>query len=220
MSMRGSVKGLVLGTTLIVLVGIGGLVYRNAVEHANRPIACPVDAKVCPDGTSVARTGLSCTFPTCPPPNISLEKYGIAFALPTGYVAQPIDAPVAAYIKTDETSTTTSAGITIRQYLIAASSTALATIQASAIGGASGAPIPATGYSSTNIGQHHFTVVEIERFEGVIDTAYYLSREGKGDVLRFDAIDRGADWTNPALDVAALPAHKALLTLLATLQGD
>ncbi|MDP2651967.1 MAG: hypothetical protein Q8O94_02435, partial [bacterium] len=62
------------------------------------------------------------------------------------------------------------------------------------------------------------TVVSIERFEGVIDTAYYLARSG--DVLRFDAIDRGTDWTNPNLDISALPAHAALLKLLATLQGQ
>jgi len=94
--------------------------------------------------------------------------------------------------------------------------TALSTIQQTAIGGASGAPVSATSFSSTVLGGHRFTVVSIERFEGVIDTAYYLARST--DVLRFDAIDRGADWTNPSLNISTLPAHAALRELLTTLQ--
>ena len=61
-----NVKTLFLGVALIILVGIGGLVYRNAVEHPSRPIACPADAKVCPDGTSVGRSGPFCEFALCP----------------------------------------------------------------------------------------------------------------------------------------------------------
>ena len=92
-------KGLIAGILLIVVVGLGGLLYRNAVEHPFQPIACPLDAKVCPDGTSVARTGLSCTFPECPPPNVSLPDAGIAYAVPDGFspAALPDAASIAAY---------------------------------------------------------------------------------------------------------------------------
>jgi len=206
-----------IGILLIIVAGIGGLVYRNAIEHPSQPVACPMDAKVCPDGTSVSRTGLSCTFSPCPPPNTSLVSVGISFAIPTGFTATnlPDDASVVAYDMQDASSTNS---IIIRQYAITASTTALATIQQTAIGGASGAPISATSFSSKVLGGHRFTVVSIERFEGVIDTAYYLARTT--DVLRFDAIDRGADWTNPNLDVSKLPSHAALEKLLSTLQGD
>jgi len=69
------------------------------------------------------------------------------------------------------------------------------------------------------LGAHRFTVVSIERFEAVIDTAYYLARSA--DVLRFDAIDRGVvNWTDPSLDTTALPAVTALRQLLVTLQGE
>ena len=61
-------KTLLLGILFIIVIGVGGLVYRNAVEHPNRPIACPLDAKVCPDGTSVARSGPLCEFTPCPSP--------------------------------------------------------------------------------------------------------------------------------------------------------
>jgi len=113
----------------------------------------------------------------------------------------------------------TTADFVIRRYAINASTTALETIQQTAIGGASGAPVSATSFSSTVLGTHRFTVVSIERFEGVIDTAYYLARAT--DVLRFDAIDRGVmNWTDPNLDQSTLPAHSAIVKLLSTLQGQ
>ena len=217
-------KTLFLGIALIVLIGIGGLVYRNAVEHPSEPIACPMDAKLCPDGTAVGRTGLSCTFPACPSPNVSLADVGIAFAIPPGFVAAEFldDASVANYESNSASSgasSTQSGDISIRRYAIAASSTALATIQATAIGGASGAPVPVTAFSSSVIGTHRFTVVTLERFEGVVDTAYYLARAS--DVLRFDAIDRGVTgWTSPSLDISQLPARTALVKLLGGLEGE
>ncbi|MFH1178395.1 MAG: hypothetical protein V1711_01555 [bacterium] len=213
-------KGLFLGILLIIIVGIGGFFYRNAIEHPTQQVACPMDALICPDGTSVGRTGLSCTFPTCPPPNVSLSEIGISFAVPAGFVVAelPDAASIVAYEMSVPPVDETAANIAIRRYAIAASSTALATIQRTAIGGASGVPVSATSFSSTIIGTHRFTIVTIERFEGVIDTAYYLARGT--DVLRFDAIDKGVDWTNPNLDVSTLPAHMALSNLLSTLQGQ
>lgn len=212
-------KGLALGILAIVIIGIGGLVYRNAIEHPLQPIVCPLDALVCPDGTTVARTGNSCTFPICPPPNTSLSDIGISFAMPAGFATAELpDAESVVAYKTIAASSTEASSIVIRRYEIAASSTALATIQQTAIGGASGAPVPTTSFSSVMLGARRFTVVSIERFEGVIDTAYYLARGT--DVLRFDAVDKGADWTNPNLNVATLSAHAALVKLLATLQGQ
>jgi len=67
------------------------------------------------------------------------------------------------------------------------------------------------------LGGTNFTVVPIQRFEGVIDTAYYLSRGA--DVVRFDAIDSNvANWTASGLNINQLPAEAALRKLLSTLQ--
>ncbi|MDE1919660.1 MAG: hypothetical protein KGH56_03090 [Patescibacteria group bacterium] len=213
-------KSLFLGILVIILAGFGGLVYRNAVEHPMQPIACPLDALVCPDGTSVSRTGPSCAFPACPPPNVSLANVGIAFAVPTDFTAAefPDATAIAAYALPTTASSTGNATIVLRRYAIAATSTALATIQQTAINGPSGLPVGVTSYSSTMLGNHRFTVVAIERFEGVIDTAFYLARTN--DVLRFDAIDTSVNnWTDPSLDSSTLPAHAALRKLLSTLQG-
>lgn len=214
-------KSLFFGILLIILLGVGGLVYRNAVEHPLQPIACPVDAFVCPDGTSVSRTGSSCTFAVCPPPNISLASGGISFALPDGFgdTAAPDAASIAAYALSPSASSTSNASIVVRRYAVDASSTPLSVIQQTAINGASGEPVSATAFTSTVLGTHRFTVVTLERFEGAIDTAYYLARTK--DVLRFDAIDTGVpNWTDADLDESALPAHAALITLLTTLQGQ
>lgn len=213
-------KRLFLGILAIILVGFGGLVYRNAVEHPAQPIACPMDALVCPDGTSVARGGITCSFPVCPPPNVSFSDVGIAFAVPEDFAESefPDAASVATY-SLMIASSTKSANIVVRRYAIAASSTALMTIQQTALGGASGLPVAVTAYSSTVFGMYRLTVVTIERFEGVIDTAYYLARAT--DVLRFDAIDREVvNWTDPNLDTSILLAHVALRELLLTLQGQ
>lgn len=218
-------KSLLCGILLILVVGIGGFVYRNAVEHPAQPIVCPVDALLCPDGTSVSRTGSSCTFPVCPPPNVSLSDVSISFAVPNGFnpIALPDAASVAAYESSATASSTASsthtAYILIRRYAVDASSTPLATIQQTAIGNPSGQPVATTRFSSTVLGNHRFTVVLIERFEGVIDTAYYLARAT--DVLRFDAIDQNViNWTDPRLNTSTLPAHAALEKLLTALQGN
>ncbi|MSU74880.1 hypothetical protein EXS57_03875 [Candidatus Kaiserbacteria bacterium] len=212
-------KGLFLGVLAIIIVGIGGLVYRNAVERPLQPISCPVDALVCPDGTSVGRTGSTCTFAVCVPPNVALPAIAIAFALPDGFTETTIsgEESVATYEMTSSTTDALSR-IVIRRYSINASSTALAAIQQTAIGAASGEPVSATSFSSRVLGTHRFTIVTIDRFEGVVDTAYYLARGT--DVIRFDAIDTGVmNWTDANLNVATLPAHAALLKLLSTLQG-
>ena len=211
-------RGLLLGILLIIVVGVGGFVYRNAAEHPSQPIACPLDAEMCPDGTSVSRTGLSCTFPECPPPNVSLAGDNVSFAVPAGFVtaALPDTASIAAY-ETSGVSSTSAASVVIRRYALAASSTSSDVIRQTAINAASGAPVDVTALSSREIGGRRYTVVSVERFEGVIDTAYYFARNA--DVLRFDAIDSGiSNWTDARLDTTTLPAHAALLKLLATLQ--
>ena len=211
-------KGLLYGILLIIILGIGGLVYKNAVEHPGEPIVCPVGTLTCPDGTTVSRVGTSCVFPTCPPPNVSFADSGIAFALPSGFtsVPPPDTSSIAQY---DVASTTgiSAESIIIRRYAIDASSTALAVIQQTAIGSPSGLPLSANAFTSTIIGNHRFTVATIERFEGVVDTVYYLSRGT--DVLRFDAIDRNVNnWTDSSLDTSTLPGNMALRKLLLTLQ--
>jgi hypothetical protein len=60
-------KQLLFFLILIVVLGFGGLVYRNVMERPwNREIGCTLEAKLCPDGSSVGRTGPNCEFAACP----------------------------------------------------------------------------------------------------------------------------------------------------------
>jgi hypothetical protein len=148
-----------------------------------------------------------------------LADVSLAFAVPDGFVAteSPDPSMAAAYISADASSTETGDLITIQRFPVDASSTPLATIRETAISGTSGELVPITAFSSISIGRTTYTVVTIERFEGVVDTAYYFARSG--DVIRFDAIDHGVtNWTSTTLDISTLPANKALRKLLSTLQ--
>ncbi len=53
---------------IIVLALLGGSVYlyQQKASVAPAPVACTMEAKLCPDGSSVGRTGPNCEFATCP----------------------------------------------------------------------------------------------------------------------------------------------------------
>ena len=215
-------KSLFVGIFFILLFGIGGLLYRNALERPAQPIACPVDAKVCPDGTPISRTGLSCTFPVCPPPNVSVPEIGITFAVPAGYVpdehaAGADPAMVGVFVSPSVEAPT--ATLSIRTIPITASSTATDAILENAIQAPSGLPAPTAAFSSVTLGENSFREVQITRSGGIVDRAYYLIREN--DILRFDAIDTGVmNWADTQLDTATLPANVALRGMIATLQEE
>lgn len=73
---------------------IGGFVIGK--NNSNKPVACTLEAKICPDGTNVGRTGPKCEFTKCPDvtPTLSpspvdettqsfleISEYGVKFAL-------------------------------------------------------------------------------------------------------------------------------------------
>ena len=43
-----------------------------------RPVACTLEAKICPDGTAVGRTGPNCEFGDCPKSNGLIDKETLA----------------------------------------------------------------------------------------------------------------------------------------------
>jgi hypothetical protein len=53
---------------LILLLALVGC-EKNSGESTppqEEPVACTMDAKVCPDGSAVGREGPNCEFPPCP----------------------------------------------------------------------------------------------------------------------------------------------------------
>ena len=69
-----NMKNVYILVALVVIVGGFLLFDKNIVPQINRPVACTMDAKMCPDGSYVGRTGPNCEFQSCP--NIVTPKDG------------------------------------------------------------------------------------------------------------------------------------------------
>lgn len=220
-------KSLVAGIVLIILIGIGGFIYRNVQERTAGPtqIACTADAKICPDGSAVGRTGPACEFTPCVfPPNVEFASTQIAFALPEGYtegVQEPgADGEVPGMLNFYQKQALGSVPhyITVYAFTIPAGSTAEGVMIENTLFSPSGEPAENTDkFEPVLINGRTFQHVVIERFEGQVVSAYYLPRAN--DVLRFDVMERDVtNWTDSGLKIESLPQHKALLQMLATLQ--
>ncbi|MDD5147605.1 MAG: hypothetical protein PHV63_03625 [Candidatus Daviesbacteria bacterium] len=55
---------------ILILASIGGTYYFYKIKTPEQK-ACTMDAKICPDGTSVGRTGPNCEFAPCPSPKVT-----------------------------------------------------------------------------------------------------------------------------------------------------
>jgi hypothetical protein len=218
-------KGLLAGIVFIIVIGVGGFLYRNTFEHPivppSAPMACPADAKLCPDGTSVARTGTSCMFAPCALPNYEDTELGVSFVIPVGYIANigAVGADETLRAVFDKPSKgTVPHSIIIRRYPIETGKTATSTILAHTMYESSGNMAKSLSeFKKKTIKNKTFLCVTLERFEGQVHTACYLVRAQ--DVLRFEVLEKDVDWTNPALVIDTLPEHSTFYTLLSTIQS-
>ncbi len=217
-------KQLIAGIVILLVIGVGGFLYRNMLEHPapspSEPVACTQEAKLCPDGTSVGRAGPACEFAVCAFPNVELASMHLAFAVPTGYVenrnALGSDATLAAVYEKPAAGGSTHTFV-VRMYPIPVGKSATSTILANTMFESSGMVATSLSQFKVKIVQGKiFSCVTLERFEGQIHTACYLPRAS--DVLRFEVLEKGVDWTNPNLVIDTLPEHAAFYGMLATLQ--
>jgi hypothetical protein len=223
-------KQILAGIVLILVLGIGSLLYRNVLERPSLggavpggQKACTLEAKMCPDGTSVGRSGPNCALAACPAPNVTDSTLGISYVTPAGYVSSPnafgTDATLrAAYEKQGMPAPADS--IAIHSFPILAGKTANDTIVANTTYEPSGAPAKSIAeFKQVTYNGKAFYFVTVERFESQVHTVYYLPRTA--DVLRFEITEHGiTNWADPKLDVSALPGHQALLRLLSALQAS
>ncbi len=62
-------KGVAPILIVLIIIGVlalGGGTYYFLVKKAPKPVACTQEAKICPDGSAVSRTGPNCEFAECP----------------------------------------------------------------------------------------------------------------------------------------------------------
>lgn len=223
-------KQLIAAIFLIVIIGIAGFLYRNALERpivpvANTPggaTACTLEAKICPDGTSVGRSGPDCAFAACALPNAEDKAIGIAFVIPNGYVANAdaigADESLRAVFDKPSKNPPATNNIIIRDFPIPEGKKASDVMLEHTMYESSGRTAEAMSEFKTKVinGKTFYSVV-LERFEGQVHSAYYLPRAN--DVLRFEVLERDVtNWSDASLNVETLPEHKALLQMLATLQ--
>jgi hypothetical protein len=217
-------KQLFAGIVLIVLIGVGGFFYRNVKEKpgmvAQQP-ACTLEAKLCPDGTSVGRQGPSCAFAVCPPPNVDMAEASVAFVLPTGYTQIERGAAMQETLRIFQKPATSENAphlITIKRYPIPEGKTAQEVMLENTRFQPSDMPAEdMSDYKIVVLNGKTFYGVVIERFEGQVESSYFLPRTS--DVLRFDLLERDVTtWMEPTMVIEQLPEHAALLQMLGTVQ--
>lgn len=218
-------KQLIAGVVLIIVVGIGGFLYRNVLERNAIPqpegVACTMDAKLCPDGSAVGRSGPSCTFAPCALPNIELDSLGASFVLPQGYTPNPdalgSDATLIGAYEKPALGEPPHA-IVVRRYPIPAGESAADVILRETMLEPSGmTPDSIADFETVLIAGKEFKSMVVERFEAQVHSVYYLVRST--DVLRFEVLERDVvAWTEPSLSIPELPEHTAFRDMLTTLQ--
>ncbi|MEO6536819.1 MAG: hypothetical protein ABIT47_03935 [Candidatus Paceibacterota bacterium] len=221
-------KQLAFFLVLIIVLGIGSFLYRNTLEQPlagtnSNNTACTLEAKMCPDGSSVGRSGPSCAFAACAAPNMELPQIGISFVLPAGFSlnkAAPVpgDSLVAAYQKT--LMPDPADAIVVRKFVIPTGKTANDVMLSETMYESSGnQPQKMDEFKPIIINGKTYQTFVAERFEGQVHSLYYLPREH--DVLRFEVLEHNVNnWTDPKLDITTLPVHSAFITMLGTLQSN
>lgn len=216
-------KQLLAGVVLLFVVGFGSFLYRNTLERPGITApACTAEARLCPDGSSVARGGPTCAFAPCAYPNVEIVEAGIAFAVPAGYAiderALASDPHRIAAFTKPSLSGTPQHTIAVRRYPIAEGETADDVILAhTRYQPADEQAADFSRFSTLTLGDMAFRETVIERFEALVHSSYFLARDT--DVLRFDIIEHDvAAWMEPGLNTRELPEHAALLRMLETLE--
>lgn len=92
-SRKGSVFFIISVVFFGLLVTGAAAAYWFVLRDKVKPVVCTMEAKICPDGSSVGRTGLNCEFAPCPLPlptipvatpssNLQIPELGIQLTLP------------------------------------------------------------------------------------------------------------------------------------------
>lgn len=217
-------KQLLLGVVLLILLGVGGFLYRNMMETAPPDeVACTMEAKLCPDGSAVGRQGPLCEFSPCPLPNAEDQGIGLAFVIPPGYVSNPdpigMDETLRVVLDNNDAPGGIPHSIIIRRYAIPAGQTAEDVILANTFHETSGMQVESMDeFKPIIIGGRTYESITVERFEAIVHTHFYLQRDT--DVLRFEVLERDVmEWMEPSLVVTELPEHQALIGLLGSVQS-
>lgn len=219
-------KQLLAGVVILFVVGFGSFLYRNTMERpgvAAPEVACTMEAKVCPDGSSVGRTGPRCEFASCAYPNVEIAEAGVSFVVPEGYTADEnaygADPNLLAAFVKPSLSGNPQHTIVVRRYPISNGQSAEEVIRTNTrFQPADEQAADLSRFNDFSINGKVFKDVVIERFEALVHSRYYYVRTN--DVLSFEITEHDVmDWMEPTLAIRALPEHAAFLGILRTLEA-
>jgi hypothetical protein len=210
-------KELIALLAFVLVVGVGGFLYRNALE---RPLVgggggvspCASDAQICPDGTAIARSGAACAFAPCPFPNVEIGD--IALVVPSGFVAvtaATTDPAVVGVFDAAALSGAAGGRIEVRHYAVPAGASANETVLATAQSVEGALPESMLAFTPIIVNGATFEVIDLGTPEAP-RTGYYLLRESS--VLRIDAIEPPAG--EGAERAQGQPVREAVLKMLGT----
>jgi plastocyanin len=83
-------------TVVAILIVVGGIILLTSdtmVPENNGPVACTLEAKMCPDGSAVGRTGPNCEFAACPVSTTTPSTSTTTAPTPPNTVDTPAVAP-------------------------------------------------------------------------------------------------------------------------------
>jgi hypothetical protein len=231
--MKNEMKQLFLFIVLLIVFGVAGFLYRATLQAPTQgtnvvpgAVACTADAKVCPDGTSIGRSGPSCQFAACTLPNIEIPEAGLGFVLPRGFAtdenAYGADLSlIGAFMQSSMVSTTSAPdSVIVRRYDIPVGKDANSVMLAKTMYESSGnQPKSMSEFKPVIINGKTYQMIVVERFEAMVHVVYYLPRQH--DVLRFEGIQHDVkNWSDPSLNVRTLSTIAAVETMLGTVQSN
>ena len=75
---------------LILTLTVGIYFYYSSYSRQEESIGCTMDAKICPDGSAVGRSGSNCEFEACPESSKKNKDNTVKYkaSLPQGYTLE------------------------------------------------------------------------------------------------------------------------------------
>ena len=71
---------------IVVIILVGGYFGYQQLNKQSKPVACTTEAKICPDGSYVGRTGPNCDFAPCPDwKNYTNNEFGFNMTFPDSW---------------------------------------------------------------------------------------------------------------------------------------